>query len=80
MNMHTMMGMIPMVIQGDFVNSYVTYDFFMEILGFKKEEILSHYKVLEKIAWEWLDNKNHCPDRFGPYGRIPTDMIVNKII
>ena len=48
--MHTMMGMIPMVIQGDFVNSYVTYDCFMEILGFKKEEILIHYKVLEKIA------------------------------
>ena len=57
MKMKTVMGAIQMVTWGDLVNSYFTYDCFMEIWGFKKEEILYHYNILEKIAWEWLDKK-----------------------
>ena len=52
----------------------------MDIRGFKKEEILSHYKVLEKISWEWIDEKNHFPDRCGTDGRIPTERILDTII
>ena len=42
--------------------------------------MLSQYKVLEKIAWEWIDEKNHCSDRCGNDGRITTEMIVDTII
>ena len=55
MKMKMVMGMIQMVPWGDLVHSYVTYDWFIEIWGFKKEEILNHYKFLEKkfigMAW-----------------------------
>ena len=29
----------------------------MNIWDFNKEEIISRYRVLEKIAWEWIDKK-----------------------
>ena len=72
LNTKTVMGMIHMVTWGYLVNYYVTYDWFVDIWGFNKEEILSHYKVLEKIVWVWIDDKNHCPDRCGTDGRITT--------
>ena len=51
------MGMIHMLTWVYLVNAYVTYDFFMDIWGFKKEEILSHYKVLEKLHGNGLTRK-----------------------
>ena len=41
--------------------------------------MISHYKLPEKIAWAWLDEKNHCPDRYGPAGIIPTEWRVETI-
>ena len=49
MKMQAVMGMVYIVTWRYLINSYVTYDFFMDIWGFNKEEIISHYKVLEKI-------------------------------
>ena len=37
MKMMTVVGMIQMVTWGYLVNYYVIYDYFMDILGFKKE-------------------------------------------
>ena len=80
MKIKTVMGMIHMVTWGDLVNYYVTYDWFVDIWGSMKEEILSHYKVLEKIAWEWINGKNHFPDICGTYGRRPTERRRDTII
>ena len=52
----------------------------MEIQGLSKEEMIIHYKLPEKIAWVWLDEKNYCPDRYGPAVRIPTERRVETII
>ena len=67
------MGMIHMVTWGYLVHSYVNYDCFIGIWGFKKEEILSHYKILEKIVREWLDDKDNFSDICGPDRIIPIE-------
>ena len=52
----------------------------MDILGFKKEENFSYYKLLYKGAREWIDKTNHCPYMCGPGGRIPRDRRGDKIM
>ena len=78
--MKTVMGMIKMITWGDLVHSYVTYNCFVYIWCFKKEETISHYKALEKTVWECIDNKNHCPYICGHDRRIPTERRGDKII
>ena len=72
-NKETVMGIIQMVTWGYLVHYYVNYNWFMGIWGFNNEEILSHYKILEKIAREWIDDKDKFSDICGPDRIIPIE-------